>query len=109
MARKKELTPDEIAFYDMRRVWIDYVCGCPDISDSAFRIGHWLAKKMNGEDKRCWYAIAQIAKGMNVSPRKVMRAIAELEDEGVLVIVRQHRKSNSYHLRLPFDLPPRDF
>jgi hypothetical protein len=108
MTRKKELSPDAIAFYDLRRVWIDYVCECSAISDSAFRIGHWIAKRMNHDDKCCWYSIAQIAKALDVSPRKVMRAVAELENERVLLVVRKHRKSNSYHIRLPFDLPSRD-
>lgn len=104
MDMKNENGEASAAFYDKRRRWIDYICERDDLSDRAFRIGHWLAKKMNGDDQRCWYAHKQIARAMRVSDDKVARAILELEDAGVLIVNRNHRKSNSYSIRLPFDL-----
>jgi hypothetical protein len=92
------------AFYDKRRKWLDFTCELSGLSDRAFRVGHWLAKKMNGRDQCCWYTHAQIAKGLGISQDKVIRAIAELEGEGVLIVVKEHRKPNHYYIRLPFEL-----
>jgi len=89
-------------FYDMRRRWLDYICEVDRLSDRAFRVGYWLAKRMNGEDQKCWYTHKQIAKILSMSQDTVARAIAELEHEGVLVVVRNHRKPNIYSIRLPF-------
>lgn len=91
------------AFYDKRRKWLDFICEAPSLSDRAFRIGYWLAKRMNGDDQCCWYTIGQVVRQMRVSKATVIRALAELEDEGVLVVVRTHRKPNVYYIRLPFD------
>jgi hypothetical protein len=91
------------AFYDKRRRWLDYICELDGLSDRAFRVGFWLAKRMNGNDQRCWYQHDQIAKILNISVDKVARAVLELETRGVLIIVRKHRQPNNYYLRLPFD------
>ena len=91
------------AFYEKRRKWLDYICTRCALSDRGFRVGYWLAKRMNGDDKRCWYTHKQIAKIMGMSHDKVLRAITELEDERVLVVVRDHRKANSYSIRMPYE------
>ncbi|WP_165358242.1 helix-turn-helix domain-containing protein [Mesorhizobium sp. Pch-S] len=91
------------AFYDKRRRWLDYVCELDELSDRAFRVGYWLAKRMNGRDQCCWYQHDQIAKILGMSVDKVARAIQELEGRGVLIVVRTHRKPNSYSIRLPFE------
>jgi hypothetical protein len=91
------------AFYDMRRKWLDYTCELDELSDRAFRVGHWLAKKMNGQDQCCWYTQRQIAKILRISEDKVIRAIAELVAANVMVVVKEHRKPNVYYIRLPFD------
>lgn len=91
------------AFYDKRRRWLDYVCELDGLSDRAFRVGYWLAKRMNGRDQCCWYQHDQIAKILGMSVDKVARAILELEGRGVLIVVRTHRKPNSYSIRLPFE------
>lgn len=91
------------AFYDKRRRWLDYLCELDGVSDRAFRIGFWLAKRMNGEDQCCWHQHATIAKALDVSVDTVARAIADLETRGVLIVVREHRKPNTYYIRLPFD------
>lgn len=91
------------AFYDKRRKWLDYICEFEHISDRAFRVGYWLAKRMNGENQRCWYSIKQVATALSMSQATVIRAVAELEKENVLIVVREHRKPNNYYIRLPFD------
>lgn len=92
------------AFYDKRRKWLDFICEMDALTDRAFRVGYWLAKRMNGRDQCCWYGIKEIGKRLAMSEDKVLRAIAELEEEGVLIVVREHRKPNSYSIRLPYDL-----
>lgn len=92
-----------LEFYDKRRRWLDYVCEL-DVSDRAFRVGYWLAKKMNGKDQCCWYEHRSIARILSMSVDKVARAISELEDRNVLIVVRAHRKPNTYFIRLPYDL-----
>lgn len=92
-----------LEFYEKRRRWLDYMCEL-DVSDRAFRVGYWLAKKMNGKDQCCWYEHRSIAKRLGMSVDKVARAILELEDRNVLIVVRTHRKPNSYSIRLPYDI-----
>jgi hypothetical protein len=92
------------AFYDKRRRWLDIVCEMDGLSDRAFRVGYWLAKRMNGQDQCCWYQHDQIGRVLGISVDKVARGIAELEDRNVLIVVREHRKPNCYYIRLPFDL-----
>lgn len=92
------------AFYDKRRKWLDFICEMDALTDRAFRVGYWLAKRMNGSDQCCWYGIKEIGKRLAMSEDKVLRAISELEGEGVLIVVREHRKPNSYSIRLPYDL-----
>lgn len=91
------------AFYEKRRKWLDYACALGSLSDRAFRVGYWLAKKMNGNNQCCWYTIKQISTHLGISHDTVIRATAELEDEGILVVVRSHRKPNVYYIRLPFE------
>jgi hypothetical protein len=91
------------AFYEKRRKWLDYICEVDALSDRAFRVGYWLAKKMNGNDQCCWYTHKQIANRLQISEDKVVRSISELVDEHVLVVVKEHRKPNVYYIRLPFD------
>ncbi|MGV1769132.1 MULTISPECIES: helix-turn-helix domain-containing protein [Rhizobium/Agrobacterium group] len=103
MLKKTDDGQAAAAFYDKRRKWLDFICEMDALSDRAFRVGYWLAKRMNGNDQCCWYGIKEIAKRLAMSEDKVLRAVAELESEGVLIVFRQHRKSNSYSIRLPFD------
>ena len=103
MLKRNDSGEAAAAFYDKRRKWLDYTCQMNGLSDRAFRVGYWLAKRMNGEDQCCWYGIKQIAKALSLSQATVMRAVSEPEKEGVLIVVREHRKSNSYSIRLPFD------
>lgn len=91
------------AFYDKRRRWLDLICEMGEVDDRAFRVGYWLAKRMNGKDQCCWYTQAQIGKQLGISADKVIRAITTLENAGVMIVVREHRKPNFYHIRMPFD------
>jgi hypothetical protein len=92
-----------LEFYDKRRRWLDYVNELDGLSDRAFRVGFWVAKKMNGNDQCSWYRHDQIARALCMSVDKVARALLELETKGVLIIVRQHRQVNRYLIRLPFE------
>lgn len=92
------------AFYDKRRKWLDFICEMDGLSDRAFRIGYWIAKRMDGQKQYSYYSHQAIAKVFDVSVDKVARAILELENRGVLIVVREHRKNNVYWIRLPYDL-----
>lgn len=104
MLKRNDNGDSAAAFYDKRRKWLDYICEVDALSDRAFRVGYWLAKKMNGSNQCCWYTHKQIAKALAISEDKVIRAVAELVDENVMIIVKEHRKPNVYYIRLPFDL-----
>lgn len=103
MLKRNDSGEAAAAFYDKRRKWLDYVCELDTLSDRAFRVGYWLAKRMNGDDQCCWFTQKQIAKRLRWSADKVIRAVAELEHEGVMVVIKDHRKPNIYYIRLPFD------
>ena len=90
-------------FYQTRWRWAEYLSTLDGLSDRAFRVGFWLSRRMNGEDQCCWYEHKQIGNILGMSVDKVARAIAELEARGVLIVVRTHRKPNSYSIRLPFN------
>jgi hypothetical protein len=91
------------AFYAKRRVWREYVCEMDGLSDRALRVGFWISSKIDAKEY-CWHQHTTIAKALGISVDKVARAILELEDRGVLIVVRKHRKPNEYSLRLPFDI-----
>jgi len=90
-------------FYEKRRRWMDFACECEDLSPMSFRVGYWLARKMNGDDQCCWWSVKQIAKQLRKSRRTIIDAIAELEASGLLIVVRQKGKGSTYHLRLPYE------
>ena len=102
MLKRNDNGESAAAFYDKRRKWLDFVCEMDGLSDRAFRIGYWLAKKMNGDNQCCWYTHKQIGEKLGISDDKVARAIAELEDRFVMIVVREHRKPNYYYIRMPF-------
>ncbi len=89
-------------FYEQRRQWTEYVCGHPDVPDRAFRVGFWLARRMNADDRCCWYSVKRIAKEMNRKPRSVQYALADLVEAKVLLVVPEAGKTNRYFLRAPF-------
>jgi len=92
------------AFYAKRRIWREYVCELDGLSDRAFRVGFWLSGKM-GANECCWYQHKSIGKALRISHDKVARSVLELEDRGVIIVVRTHRRPNTYYIRLPFDVP----
>ena len=102
MLKKNDHGEAAAEFYDKRRQWLDYVCERDSISDRAFRIGYFLAKRMNGKDQCCWYTHKQIADRLSISVATVARGIAELRDEGVMIVVDNHRSPNVYYIRLPY-------
>lgn len=91
-----------LEFYDKRRRWADWISTHSGVTDRAFRVGFWLAQRMNGDDQCCWYSVRRIAKEMGRSPRYVSYAIAELKAANVLLVVEEKGKPNYYYLHAPF-------
>ena len=90
------------AFYDKRRMWLDLICEDRRLGHAAFRVGYWLAKKMNGKDQCCWYSVPLIAKQLGVSTKTVSAATTELETLGLMIVIRKAGRGNTYFIRLPF-------
>lgn len=91
------------AFYDKRRKWMDLICEHPEVSDSCFRVGYWLARRMNGDDQCTWWPIKKIAKQTRCSQRTIHAATGNLERLGLMIVVRDPGLGNSYSIRLPFE------
>lgn len=107
------------AFYDKRRKWLDWMNEHEEISHAAFRVGYFLARRMNGDNQCCWFSVPEIAKRLgsgavrddaghiakikHVSTRTVSDAIRELERAGALIVVRRKGKGSTYYLRSIFD------
>ena len=91
-----------LEFYDRRRRWVEYISTHPDVSDRAFRVGYWLAQRMNGEDRCCWYSKGRIAKEMGRSQRCIQYAISELREVKVMLVIEEKGKPNTYFLHAPF-------
>lgn len=53
-----------------------------------------------GDNHICWPSLSHIAWKTELSERTVSRAVNELEEMGVLVIKRRHRKSSIYYVDL---------
>lgn len=99
-----------LAFYDKRQKWLDFVSERDGIGHAAFRVGYFLARRMNGKDQCCWFSVPEIAKRIgksegrrSVSTRTVSDGIGELEKQGVLVVVRRAGRPSTYFLRFPFE------
>ena len=92
------------AFYDKRRKWLDYVCERPGIGHATFRVGFFIAMRMNGNDQASWYSVRQIAKRLSMSTHTVSHAVMELEREGLLIPVRTLGRRSSYLISLPFEV-----
>lgn len=90
------------AFYEDRRKWAEYLVAMPGLSDRAFRVGYWLSRRMNGDDKCCWYSVPGIAERMGKSERSIRYGIAELRERNVLIVVEEKGKQNCYFLHAPF-------
>jgi hypothetical protein len=107
------------AFYDKRRKWLDWISEHDEISHAAFRVGYFIARRMNGDNQCCWFSVPAIAKRLGsgavrddaghirkvkrVSTRTVSDAIIELELAGALIVVRKPGRESTYYLRAPFD------
>ena len=114
MARKKSFRPkilpttrevgsdDALAFYENRTKWAEYLSTMDGLSDRAFRVGYWLSRRMNGDDKCCWYSVKGIADRMGKSVRSVRYALAELRERNVLIVVEEPGKQNCYFIHAPF-------
>lgn len=91
-----------LEFYDRRRRWADYCSTLDDLSDRGFRVGFWLAQRMNGDDQCCWYSVPRIAKEMGKSARYVRYGLTDLRTANVMLIIEERGKPNTYKIRAPF-------
>ena len=102
MLKRNDEGQAAIEFYDRRRLWMDYASTHSRLTDRGFRVGFWLAKRMNGDDQRCWYSVPRIAKEMGKSERYVRYGLADLKAANLMLVVAENGKTNSYHLHAPF-------
>ena len=91
-------------FYEDRRAWRDYLTTCSGISDRAFRVGCFIAMKSNGQHRCMWYSLKRFEEELGMKKSKLLRAIAELDEVGLIIVEKSHRQSNRYHIRLPSHL-----
>lgn len=102
MAKQSEAVETAVEFYEKRRTWEEYLCTHAGVSDRAFRVGWWLGRRMNGDDKCCWYSAKRIAFEMGRSVRYVRYGLAELRKANVLIVVEKPGKQNTFYLHAPF-------
>jgi hypothetical protein len=91
-----------LEFYEQRRKWAEFASTHPKVTDRAFRVGYWLSRRMNGNDRCCWYSVPRIAKEMGKSVRYVQYALADLKAANVILVVPEKGKPNAYFLHAPF-------
>lgn len=92
------------SFYEDRRLWRDYLTTHSGISDRAFRVGCFIAMKSNRKDRCMWYSLRRFEEELGMSKSKLLRAIAELDEQDLIRIERVHRQPSRYHIRLPSHL-----
>lgn len=92
---------DAAAFYDKRMRWIDYVCEHHDVKHATFRVGYWMARRMNANDQAMWWPVQRIAKHLGVDRKTVLSAISELEGLRLMLVVRTMGRTSRYFIRLP--------
>lgn len=102
MLKRNDSDESAAEFYERRRQWAEYISTHDGLTDRGFRVGFWLSRRMNGEDRCCWYSKARIAKEMNRNPRYVQRAITELRAANVMLVVEQKGRPNLYKIHAPF-------
>lgn len=91
------------AFYDKRMRWIDHVCEHHDVKHATFRIGYWMARRMNAKDQAMWWPVQRIARHLDVDRKTVLGAISELEGLNLLIVVRTLGRPSRYFIRLPYE------
>jgi len=91
-------------FLRRRDQWIRWVLES-DLSLVARVVGTHLAMRMNVRDQAAWPNVKTMARLLEVSPRHVSRAIAELDAWGALWVFRDRGRGNRYRLKLPTDPP----
>lgn len=102
MLKRNDNGEAALEFYDKRRKWVAWISTHPKVTDRAFRVGYWLAQRMNGDDQCCWYSVARIAKEIGRSKSYVNRSLAELRAANVMTILEEKGKPNTYFLHAPF-------
>jgi CRP-like cAMP-binding protein len=92
------------AFLRARAMWMDKL-NASDVSDSAYRVGCWIAFRMDTRPERngfanSFYSQQQIADELGVSRRKVIRAVKELKNKGYISVESgKTGTANTYRLR----------
>lgn len=102
MAKKNDDGQAAIEFYEQRRLWAEYVSTLDGLTDRGFRVGYWLSRRMNGDNQCCWYSKKRIAIEMGRSTRYVQRAISELKDANVMLVIEQKGRPNLFKIHAPF-------
>lgn len=92
------------AFYRMRTDWLDLISTMSAVSHAEFRVGFFIAMRMNGKDQCSWWEVKEIAKQIGCSTKTVSDATVRLENLGLLVVMRPKRGGNRYFLRMPYGL-----
>jgi len=94
---------DDENFYSDRSKWTDYVASRRDITHGQFRVGYFIASKVNAVDRCMWWNVDEIARALGVSNITVSNATKTLSYLGLMVVSKGSKGSHSYSLRMPFD------
>jgi DNA-binding MarR family transcriptional regulator len=103
MLRKNDQGQAAAAFYEKRRMWLDYLSTNSAISHVEFRVAYFISKRMNGDDQSSWWHVKTIAKEVGCSTNSVSKATMKLEDMGLLIAIRPARGGNKYFIRMPYE------
>ena len=103
MVERDEDTDAAADFYDRRRKWIEHISEHRGVKHATFRVGYWMAMRMNGKDQAMWWTIDRIADRLGVDRKTVYSAIAELESLRLMIVMRTMGKPSRYLIRLPHE------
>lgn len=103
MLKKNDDGQAAAAFYEKRRLWLDYLSTNHQISHVEFRVAYFISQRMNGEDQSSWWSVKEIAKQVGCSTHSVSAATMKLEDLRLLIAVRPARGGNEYFIRMPYE------
>lgn len=103
MSKKNDDGQAAAAFYEKRRLWLDYLSTNHQITHADFRVAYFISKRMNGDDQSSWWHVKTIAKELGCSTHTVSAATMKLEDMGLLIALRPARGGNEYFIRMPYE------
>jgi DNA-binding MarR family transcriptional regulator len=81
-------------FYEMRNKWEDILSERDDLHPTTRLIGIWIARRIshNSKGRATWYPMSVIAERIGVNERTVIRAVAALEEAGLIIVRRDGRR-----------------